>query len=58
MRQSSLLRLGKAETDVSVALNRLRRHIKHTTGREREMLLAAVEILDVARKELRKIQPL
>ena len=58
MKQGSLMLVGKAESDVAIAINRIRPRIKHTTGQEREMLAQALAALKRAQDALRAIQPL
>lgn len=57
MKQSSLMLLGKAETDVSGAIARILPRRKDFNGPERQMLDEAVSALEEARAKLRALQP-
>lgn len=57
-KQSSLLLLGKSETDVAVAIGRLRSRLKDFSGAELEMLWSAIHTLEAARMAIRELQPL
>jgi hypothetical protein len=57
LKQSSLLLLGKAESDVSVAIARILPRRKDFGGPERQMLDDAVAMLVEAREKLRALQP-
>ena len=60
-KQSSLLLIGFAESDLCVALNRLRpsrTRMRDFTAPEQRVLEAAAKIVEDARNALRALQPL